>query len=323
MPAVLAPPAAADIAADWYRQQTGLAASAARLAARWWRTMDPADMDGYFRARARLLVGTVTTVQQLAAEGADSYVTRALAALGTDPDPAGSLDPGAFAGHAADGRALESLLYQPVVGTKTLIGQGVPVVDAWERGLRELLRITNSEIADAGRAAVGVRIASDRACTGYVRVCSATACPRCAILAGRVYAFNAGFRRHRRCHCIHMPSPRGRRSTVPGPRELFDRLGREQQDRVWGEANAAAIRAGADPAKLVNASRGTYTADVFGRQLLATHEGRKQAERYLRKYNRAIPWGAGPRLTPEAIYKIAENRADLIHMLRRYGYLTG
>jgi len=35
------------------------------------------------------------------------------------------------------------------------------------------------------------------------------ACSRCAILAGRFYAFNAGFQRHRHCGCQHVPSGRG------------------------------------------------------------------------------------------------------------------
>lgn len=310
-----------EIAARWYGTQTRLGASAARLAASWWRGMDRTDMDAYFRARGHLLAGSVATVQGLAVEGADDYVTAILRAEGTVPDPAGVLNVGAFTGYAADGRDLLSLLYQPVIGTKTLIGQGVPVVDAWERGLRELLRITGSEIADTGRAAVGARIASDRACRGYVRVCSATACPRCAILAGREYAFNTGFRRHRRCHCIHVPSTRRSRRETRTPREIFESLGREQQDRIWGQGIAEAIRAGADPARLVNASRGTYTADVFGRTVQATHELRKQVERDLARYGRPIPWGSVPRLTPEAIYKLTKNRAELIAMLRRYGYL--
>lgn len=331
------------LAAAYYRRQNRLAAAAARLAVGWWRRMPRADIDLYWRLHAAALWAIVTAMQEHAAEGADTYVNAILAAQGVDPGPAGRVRASAFAGQAADGRPLDSLLYQPLITTKTLIGRGIPEGAAFERGLAELLTITGSEIADAGRSATGARIASDRACAGYVRMCSAKACPRCSILAGRVYAVNQGFRRHRRCHCYHVPMARRARwkqlarTYVDDPREHFERLSRAEQDRLYTKAGAEAIRDGADIAKVVNIRRGgLYTADVFGRRVRATYEGtRGRSTLFVQEeLRRAIDRGElprghsgrgwrtkAPRLTPEAIYKIAESRDEVIRMLKRYGYI--
>ncbi|MFE7609240.1 VG15 protein [Streptomyces celluloflavus] len=331
------------LAAAYYRRQNRLAAAASRLAAQWWRRMPRADIDLYWRLHAAALWAIVAAMQEQAAEGADAYVDAVLAAQGVAPDPAGRVRVSAFVGRAADGRALDSLLYQPLITTKTLIGRGLPEGAAFERGLAELLNITGSEIADAGRSAAGVRIAADRGCAGYVRMCSAGACARCSILAGRVYAVNQGFRRHRRCHCYHVPMARKdrwkqlARTYVEDPREHFERLSRADQDRLYTKAGAAAIRDGADIAQVVNIRRGgLYTADVFGRRVKATYEGtRGRAAPFVRsELRRAIESGQlprghsgrgwrpkSPRLTPEAIYKAADSRDEVIRMLERYGYI--
>ncbi|MFJ9612666.1 VG15 protein [Streptomyces noursei] len=330
------------LAAAYYRRQTHLGATAARLAARWWRAMPRADMDFYWRLNAAALIAVFAQMQARAAADADAYVSACLLAQEIDPAPAGRLDPTAFAGRAADGRPLESLLYRPVITTKALIGRGAAESTAFERGLAELLAITNSEIADAGRSATGARIASDRACAGYVRMASAKACARCAVLAGRVYAFNHGFKRHRRCHCYHVPMGRKDRwkqraqTYVEDPREHFNRLTRAEQDRLYTAAGARAIREGADVTQVVNARRGLYTADAFGRQVQATREGtRRRSSPFVRhELARAIERGQlsrghtgrgwcpqTPRLTPEAIYKIADSRDEVIRMLKHHGYL--
>ncbi|MFB7630683.1 hypothetical protein ACFC0M_07015 [Streptomyces sp. NPDC056149] len=331
------------LAAAYYRRQTHLAATAARLTARWWRAMPRADMDFYWRLNAAALIAVFAEMQEKAAADADAYVSACLLAQEVEPAPAGRLDPAAFAGHAADGRPLESLLYRPLITTKALIGRGASESIAFERGLAELLTIANSEIADAGRAATGARIATDRACAGYVRMASAKACARCAVLAGRVYAFNRGFKRHRRCHCYHVPMGRKERwrkraeTYVEDPREHFDRLTAAEQDRRYTAAGARAIRDGADITQVVNARRGLYTADAFGRRVQATREGtRRRSSPFVRReLARAIERGQlprghsgrgwrphTPRFTPEAIYKTADSRDEVIRMLRHHGYLV-
>src|SRR5690606_6627480 len=97
-----------------------------------------------------------------------------------------------------------------------------------------------------------------RQASGYVRMVNPPCCPRCAILAGRWYRWSAGFQRHPRCDCVHIPS----RESVAGdlrtdPEALF----REGKIRGLTEAETQAIRDGADMARVVNVKRsGIYTA---------------------------------------------------------------
>jgi hypothetical protein len=127
------------------------------------------------------------------------------------------------------------------------------------------------------------------------------------------------------------------------PRRYFDGLSRAEQNRVFGEAGARAIREGADMAQVVNARRGMYTTTAYGRRVTATREGatrrgsfyrqelarteertgirfardRSEARRGLPRFELRTP-----RLMPEQIFELAESRDEAIAMLRRFGYLT-
>jgi hypothetical protein len=139
--------------------------------------------------------------------------------------------------------------------------------------------------------------------TGYVRMIVGKTCSRCLILAGRRYQWNAGFRRHPRCDCRHVPVA----EDVPGdvqtdPDAYFRSLSRAEQDDLLGKDGAEAARAGADLAQVVNARRGMYTAD--GRQYT-----REAASRQRR------------RLMPEQIFREAKDRDDAIRLLRLHRYI--
>lgn len=61
-------------------------------------------------------------------------------------------------------------------------------------------------IQDAARTAAAVDLATRTAATGYVRSLNGPTCPRCAVLAGRVYRYSQGFQRHPRCDCLMTPT---------------------------------------------------------------------------------------------------------------------
>jgi hypothetical protein len=61
-------------------------------------------------------------------------------------------------------------------------------------------------IQDAGRTAAAVDLITRREVTGYVRTLNGPSCPRCAVLAGRVYRYSQGFQRHPRCDCTMTPT---------------------------------------------------------------------------------------------------------------------
>jgi hypothetical protein len=305
---------------------------------RLWGQLDRADLSGSWNASVGpRIVRAIIGGQLSSANVADDYVDEVVGAEGADSDRVGRVRPEAFAGLAADGRSLDSLMYLSVITTKQGIAGGLSTDEAMMRGLRQALRLSSSEVTQAGRSAVGSSMAGQRTIQGYVRVVNPPACSRCIILAGREYGWNKGFQRHPRCDCVHLPTTLIARRQNRGfinPRSYFDDLSEGEQNRVFGLAGARAIREGADISQIVNARRGMYTTTAYGRTVQATREGTtRRGYFYRQERRRAIdrglvgPSGRGfqlrtPRLLPEEIFRVAESRDEAIAMLRRFGYLT-
>lgn len=324
---------AEELAAAYYRQQQRIVRRVANAAQALWRQVEASALDDSWARTGAPLVAVLSAGQREAAGPADAYVAAVVAADGVESEPGGRLAVQAFAGQAADGRPLSSLLYEPWIETRWRLAAGQAAPQALQGGLSTLLRTVATETADAGRGACGVSLAGNRAPTGYVRVLSPPSCARCIILAGTRYRTNAGFQRHPRCDCIHLPVTRLRPGTPTDPKKYFDGLSAAEQDRVFTQAGAQAIRDGADPAQVVNARRGIYTADAYGTRLKSTYAGTTKRGRFFRiERQRAIDRGLIPpsgrgfkltahRLLPEEIYRRAGSRDEVISMLRRYGYL--
>lgn len=306
------------------RRQARLSLAAARAAAREWARLNPADLAGSWSTETGLrILAIVVAAQRAAAEGATEYVSAVVRAEGAVPAVAGTVNAAAFAGIAADGRDLATLLAEPVIRTKTALAGGSTLDVALEQGLASLLRITASEVADAGRSAVGTAIVADRKVSGYVRVLSPPSCARCVILAGKTFHSAVAFQRHPHCDCVHMPVAYGFRPHTTDPDAYFHSLSEAEQRRVFGRAGAQAIRDGADIGQVVNARRGMYAlGDRYG--LKATREGmtkRGLARQRLRALERGGRAPGKVRLMPESIYRIAADRDEAIRLLYRYGYL--
>lgn len=227
---------------------------------RLWRELALADLTGSWQSGpGPAIVRAVAASQMLAASTGQSYVNAMVAAdsLSSDYEPdASRVVTRSFSGVAADGRALDSLLYQPVIHTKVLIKGGMTPQAAKLGGLVNMQRIVASEIGDAGRGAAGVAMAANRTVTGYVRTVRAGACSRCVILAGRWYKYNADFQRHKRCQCYGVPATSARPGRRTDPTKFFNGLSRAEQDRRFTAAGAQAIRDGANINRVVNARRG-------------------------------------------------------------------
>lgn len=349
-----------EVSQQHYAQREQLARAAAAVGASLWSRVDEDDLSGSWQEHVARLVTVLSGAQLSAARAADSYTTRVLEAQGVDVAPAGEVNPDALSGVASDGRELESLLWSPVVATKTAIARGATVPRAMATGSATLDMMLRTQVADAGRAADGVAITS-RPKTGYVRMLKGKSCSRCVILAGRFYRYNNGFRRHPRCDCIHVPAKGEKAAQAEGlvsdPREYFDSLSRAEQDRIFTQAGAQAIRDGADMSQVVNARRraaglsqpGRLTreeqrmlrdgrsrgrlqrVDVYGRQVFTTTEGTTRRglagsrlgawEDSVRGRGERYRRARAPRLMPESIYELAESREDAIRLLHRFGYI--
>lgn len=286
--------------------------SAATLAVsrREWMTLGAGDWDVAWRTTGPRLVSLLVAGQIALGRESVQYVAESVEELGAPAPAVATVSPHGLAGTASDGRPLPSLLESALVGTRMLATKELSSVEALQLGREILDRIVTTQLADASRVAESVAVATRPKIQYKVRVVHAPCCPRCAILAGVVSRWNAGFQRHPGCDCATQVS-----LDAEGPdedtdfRDLFDR----GQVRGLSQADAQAIRDGADPAQVINAHRGMSTAGG----LKTTTEGttrRGVAGRRLGK--------GAVRLRPEAIYEIAGDDRDLaLRMLKQHAYI--
>lgn len=296
-----------EIAAGHAERQVTLARRTSSELARLWALVDPARISASWRKLLPQALAALGTSQATAAASAGMYVDDALEAQGIEATAAGRVSPGAFAGIASDGRPLASLLLEPPITALSQIKLGTSPAQALNSGRFLLDMIARTQVADAGRTAVGTAIAARPQVGGYVRMIVGKTCSRCLILAGRRYEWNEGFRRHPRCDCRHVPVA----EDVPGdvrtnPRAYFDSLDATEQDELLGKAGAEAVRSGADLAQVVNARRGMQEASIGGRSVLVTTEAAR----------------GRPRLMPEAIFAEAKDREDAIRLLKLHRFIT-
>lgn len=176
---------------------------------------------------------------------------------------------------------------------------------AGETGFDQLVE---SLVQDAGRSAESVAT-TVRPNIWHVRYLSPPSCGRCAVLAGRVYRYSDGFRRHPRCDCLMTPtteaiapglitSPDGlfRNGQIGGHRTMPDGSKRFQPGLSAHETEA--VRMGADLNQVVNVKRKGAGLTVGS----------------------SVMYRAG-RLTPNGCLTVATDRADALRLLRRYGYI--
>jgi hypothetical protein len=299
-----------DAAESHYRQIQRLQAKAVIAGRAAWARITPSALSESWLTQAALLAPILSGFQVQAAASGASYVSSSLAEQGEYVAPDGFVDPSGFGGYASDGRPLTGLLYSPVTKAKAAIAGGASVQQALAVGGAALELRMKVTVADAGRAAAGVNIAS-RNGVGYIRMLNPPSCGRCSILAGKFYRWNAGFNRHPYCDCIHVPANGVEAARSEGlmhdPYEYFHSLGANEQDALFGKAEAKAIRDGADIFQTVNARRGMKPGG------LVTTEGTSRRGNY----------GSGrpPRLTPEAIYAQNLSREQTLRLLQHYGYI--
>lgn len=337
---------AEQIAAAHQRRRKALARRAADEAARLWARIDRTDIARSWAASIPAAFTVLASAQAIAAASSTAYLGDLAESYDVPDDPAGHVRVDGFAGVASDGRDLSALLFEPAITALKVLKRGnAAALDA--SGRAELLRtalasgrfaldmITRTQVADAGRTADQVALVAQTRMAGYVRVLSPPSCSRCVILAGKFYRWNAGFQRHPRCDCTHLPvmSASAANDQLTRPRAYFDSLTEAEQNRVFTNAGAEAIRLGADPAQVVNARRGAaglstaagpgrrrlQTTDVFGRQVFVTTEG--TTTRGLA--GQRLGTGRPPRLMPEQILRDAHgDREEAIRLLRRFAYIV-
>lgn len=296
-----------DAATGYDRAMRELEIVALGIGRRFWRRISPADLSGSWVRGIAGLQPAVEEIQYQAAVLGAGYGASTLAAQGTYSAPASFVNPSGFVGSAPDGRSLYGLLYSPVTQVKASLTAGMAPAQALQTGRGVLDRNVQTLVADTGRAAASVDIAA-RPRVGYVRMLQLPSCPRCVILAGKFFRWNAGFRRHPRCDCRHIPSTENIAGDLTtDPYEYFRSLDAEAQEKAFGKPAANAIRDGADIFQVVNANRGTKPGGLI------TTEGTSRRGNFGR--------GRTARLTPEGIYSQGLPREETLRLLERNGYI--
>lgn len=276
-----------------------------------------------FRRRRPLaeVVNTVAAYQFASATASAAQVARWAGADGMLTTPE------VFAGVSSYGFPIS----EPIVSTidRYVPAPAEPLPAIWWEDasafIAEVEQLIASEIADAGRTASQVEFVTRPDWQNYVRMLNPPSCPRCAVLAGRIYRDLDGFQRHPGCDCVMIPVQNWEAAHDEGYASSFREAFDAGNVRGLSEADAQAIRDGADPARIVNAYRGTgvpgvtaaYRTDLFGRPVKATTDATTKRSAW-RKANptRLV------RLRPESIYRYADSREDAIRLLRLYGWIT-
>ncbi|MFJ4617416.1 hypothetical protein [Streptomyces sp. NPDC088812] len=306
-----------------------LAVATALATHRIWRRLDEDNLYQSWLGLVGDVLAVVMSGQLAAAQMTGPWLNELLGAENEDRPDAGRIVPEAFTGVDGAGRPLAGVLMSPLWTALRLVTAGRPIVQALVAGRSMLDAIARTAVADIGRAADSAAMTARPAVTGYIRVVEGGACSRCLILAGNEYQTDKAFLRHPRCNCGMEPVTREHRPRPASPKELVAQMSEAQKRRTFGEAGARALAEGADLGQLVNARRGMATATVFGRKLQITTEGvtsRGFAGSRLKNLEKTAGQryrvSKTPRLMPEEIFRIADDRAHAVRLLHQHGFIA-
>jgi len=306
------PPAAR----DFYALQQRVNKTARNEVRRLWRRMG-SDFDSSWGQIAPAIFATISEAQLVVAEHSVPYL-KELADQTTETTVEGELVPRSLAGVASDGRPLDSLAYGAVVRSGEAFNAGATQTQALKAGGAWLDMMTALQVADTARVATSIGAQVRPEWSGYVRYLNPPSCQRCAVLAGRVYRHSTGFQRHPRCDCMMVPCKDAAWAEAEGFIGNPDDAWRQGHIKDLTKGQQQALEDGADISQVVNAKRGMTTTVIGGRKVKVTSEGTtRRGVAFRGRTGRNM----SARLTPESIYRIADDQADRIRMLRLHGYV--
>lgn len=325
------------LARKYHREQrAAIDAAVEEVMARWVR------MGPRFNAGWSLIGPTIAAIiansQRDIAKRGDAFIPAILEGTGQSAHVAAAAESNAEAlvGVTGAGYPVLTSLSASTIRAKQAVADGLTPIQALESAGLWLSMATSTILADTMRSSESLGRYTRN--VGYVRMVNGGACGRCVILAGKHFKTNAGFLRHPRCRCTHIPAA----EDVAGdwqtdPRAYFDTLTPERQAKLMGgKANAQAVIDGADMARIVNAyapSSGMRLAQMGSVRIV---DGLKYSTRDSvttifridrnapygqRKRKRVALVGKATRLMPESIAQIATSPADRIRLLRLHEWI--
>lgn len=291
------------VAIDQYERQQAIAALTVpvlrRLALRIGSDFDSGWADVRPRAVAVLQLGRAAAVH-----AASQYTSAVLAETGQAGVPAGAVVPAAFLASAPSGAGVGESLDALPAKAKQAVARGATVVEARSAAASWLSGVALTMLADTRRDVYQADMIARPQVTGYVRMLNPPSCSRCAILAGKRFAWNQGFQRHPRCDCQHIPaSEQVAGDLTTDPYEYFRSLSEKDQDRLFGKWNAQGIRDGADIFQVVNTSQRAVPVVGSG--------------------GRVVKYAGRTKPTLAQIYTSDSDRRFVIENMQYHGYITG
>ena len=315
------------------------------LTQRQWRRMGD-NFDASYAVIEPILLDGAFTAQERIAAGALAYIPAVMDETRLAIPKMPLYEPTAknFVGTAGNGLPVASLLYEAVIKAKAAVGDGWTVPQALDSSGKWLTGATGTLLSDTGRSAEKVA-GNARKVKLWVRMLNPPSCGRCVVLAGTTSGSDAAFLRHPKCDCRNIPSSESRADDVRvDPYAYFESLDAAGQAKLMGsEANARAMRDGADLNQIINAYRkkgSVSAAQVNGRHIKFTTEGttrrgyaysQMSQAQYVKDQGKMRVKAGGssrssvrlkaPRMMPETIYEIAKDQADAKRLLRLYGWI--
>lgn len=298
-------------AVSHYQQQQAITVGTAEQVQSLWARMG-VNFDLSWSNIAPDVFATVIAGQTAAASSGLGYVPAVLDEQGITAPAIADINADRFAGGTRDGRPLESLLAGAVYESKAKVAAGADTREALRLGGLWLSDAVMDAVRDANRQAVASGYTVRPRVQGWVRMLNPPSCKFCITLAGKFYRWNQGFQSHPDCDCRHIPTD----ESVAGdltidPYAYFHSLPEKDQNRLFGKADAQALRDGGDIYRVVNIRSRGLADDA-----LKNTPGRNRGWQSRR-------WDSPSKMTIDDIYAAAKNRDDAIRLMEDNGFITG
>lgn len=153
-----------------------------------------------------------------------------------------------YAGRSRDGRPLTDSLRSPLIGVLAALKEGQSPSEALRVGLSRAQRMVETDLMHAARESLRAGMERDERIKGWQRSVKGTcgACMGDIAVEVSVQLPGVPLRVHPGCLCTTVPVVTGVRDLFPLPtgQQLFERMGRAEQDEGLGSEAAERVRAG-------------------------------------------------------------------------------
>ena len=243
------------------------------------------------RTKPELLAGAIATYQIASSVEAVNSFLPILAEQGIEASPVAQVVPAALAGYSSAGVPLEIIV-------RDLARQAAVPATMWM-----FERFVLTQFLDVSRQATSAMMAVTKETNGYYRQLVAPSCGRCVVLAGKFFSKNAGFQRHPRCNCRHIPSHSDLKTDwALDPVEYFNSLTKKEQAGTFTKHGA----------ELIKAANGHRDQQYALGRVMNTRWGVRTSQAIDTKW----------RKQPETLVRMADgDQKLLLEMMKRYGYI--